>query len=318
MRRMPLPACLVLAVAPLSAAAAEVCDLPPRYGLSPTAIAVVRAACNEHRLWHRPFIDRQGRAARLDVTEAESADLADQGLVAWQRVAGYWRESGTLSALDDLPGARSCQAPLGSRYLESDCRAFLLDNPWSAAFVSWVMGRAGVAGFARSPRHIDYIRQAFDSRPGAPYRLDDPATGKPAPGDLLCFLRGGDVPRGHAGLRQALADNRAAHWKTHCEIVVAANVGGDRTLYLIGGNVLNAVTLRMLPLDRSGRLEPPQAPATGEGETAAWQPGCTPAREAECDFNRRDWAALLKLQVLPAPTMSPPPPGTGEGLPPSR
>lgn len=50
MRRMLLPACLLLAAAPLSAAAAEACDVPPRFGLSPLAVAIRNTACNEHRL----------------------------------------------------------------------------------------------------------------------------------------------------------------------------------------------------------------------------------------------------------------------------
>ena len=129
MRRMLLPACLLLAATPLSAAAAEACDVPPRFGLSPLAVAIRNTACNEHRLWFRPFIDRDGRAASLSVTEAESDHLADNGLIAWQRVAGYWRDSGTLNAMGSIAGASSCLAPLGTRYTDSDCRAFLVDNP---------------------------------------------------------------------------------------------------------------------------------------------------------------------------------------------
>lgn len=167
MRRMLLPACLLLAAAPLSAAAAEACDVPPRFGLSPLAVAIRNTACNEHRLWYRPFIDREGRAASLSVTEAESDHLADNGLIAWQRVAGYWRNSGTLNAMGSIAGASSCLAPLGTRYTDSDCRAFLIDNPWSAAFISWVMVQSGVPGFNTSPRHIDYIRAAYQGGPRA-------------------------------------------------------------------------------------------------------------------------------------------------------
>ena len=42
--------------------------------------------------------------------------------------------------------------------------------------------------------------------------------------------------------------------RSHCDIVVAANVDDDRTLYVIGGNVFDTVTMRMLPLDAEGRL----------------------------------------------------------------
>lgn len=46
-----------------------------------------------------PFIDSKGKLASLGVTEAESASLADDGMIAWQRVAGYWRDSGTLASM---------------------------------------------------------------------------------------------------------------------------------------------------------------------------------------------------------------------------
>ncbi|KAF1016383.1 MAG: hypothetical protein GAK31_01881 [Stenotrophomonas maltophilia] len=317
MRRMLLPVCLLLAAAPLSAAAAEACDVPPRFGLSPLAVAIRNTACNEHRLWFRPFIDRDGRAASLSVTEAENEHLADNGLIAWQRVVGYWRDSGTLNPMGSLPGASSCLAPLGTRYTDSDCRALLVDNPWSAAFISWVMVRAGVPGFNTSPRHIDYIRIAYQGGPGAvPYRLADPATTKPAPGDLLCFLRDRSTTLSYSGLLQALDNGSVGHWKSHCEVVVAANLGGDQTLYLVGGNVMNTVAMRLLQLDRTGLIQlPPARERNGSGIDT----GCTPGREDECSFNRQDWAALLQLTataplvapaVLPAPALQPRTPET--------
>lgn len=313
MRRLLVACLLPLCAVSLDAAAAEACDVPPRFGLSPLAVSIRNAACNEHRLWFRPFIDREGRAASLAVTEAENEHLADNGLIAWQRVAGYWRDSGTLAAMGSLPGASSCIAPAGSRYTDSDCRAFLIDNPWSAAFISWVMVRAGVPAFNASPRHIDYIRQAYNG--ASPYRLTDPASEKPAPGDLLCFLRDRRETLSYAGLVQALGNGSVGHWKSHCEVVVSANLGGDQTLYLVGGNVMNTVAMRMLTLDRGGRIELPPARARAEADGIA--AGCTPGREEECSFNRQDWAALLKLTATspaPAPAAMPAPGGAGQPL----
>lgn len=297
--------CLPLLAIASRAGASEVCDLPPRYGVGAAAQAIVRSACNEHRLWQRPFIDRNGRVASLSLTEAESANLADHGLIAWRRVAGYWRDGGALTAMASIDGASSCYESVGSRVTDNDCRAFLSDNPWSAAFVSWVMTQAGLSGFTRSPRHIDYIRAAYHDGDSGPYRFTDPSVEKPAPGDLLCLLRGRDHVLGYAGLRAALDSDAARHWESHCDIVIAANVGGDQTLYLIGGNVLNTVMLRKLPLDRSGRLTLPTALADNEGAGN----DCSPANEAACDFNRRDWATLLKLREaasISAPPSAPP------------
>ena len=66
--------------------------------------------------------------------------------------------------------------------------------------------------------------------------------------------------------------------------------------WLVGGNVQQAVTLRMLRLDAQGRLS--DLPLRGAGEAA-----CSPDAPASCNLNRQDWAALLKLQpaMTPAP-----------------
>jgi hypothetical protein len=333
-RRLLYALVMVLSSLAVKAQAIEVCDAPPRFGLSPAAVTITRIACEEHRQWMRPFIDKQGRLASLRVTEAESGYLADHGIVAWQRVAGYWRDSGALAMIGDEPGASSCLVPPGNRYTDSDCRAFIVDTPWSAAFVSWVMTRAGIAGFRRSPRHIDYIRAAWrDGATGgpSPYRYADPAAEKPAPGDLLCYIRNRNQVLGYAGLAATLGGQGNPPSESHCDIVVAANVGGDRTLHLIGGNVFNAVTMRQLELDRSGHvvLPIPQA-ASEDGTSDGSGPGheCTPAQEDQCNFNRQDWAVLLKLQaqaVVPALPVMPylplPPPSTigtpAPGSPPS-
>ena len=291
------------------AGAAEICNLPPRYGLSAAAMEIVRIACAEHRAWGQPFIDTQGRVASLSITEAERGPLGYGEQPAWSRVATYWRESGLLYSVSDRPGARSCQIPDGSRWSEVDCRAFLVDTPWSAAFVSWVMTRAGLAGFASSARHMDYIRAAYRAQDGDPYTFTDPENSKPEPGDLLCLLRGRDDVIGFAGLGAALARNATQGWPSHCDIVIAANVGGDRTLYLIGGNVFNTVMMRKLPLDRTGRLVLPRPLATGDGseDGIGVALDCSPANESQCDLNRRDWAALLKLRPNARLVVAPPP-----------
>ncbi|WP_024869853.1 DUF2272 domain-containing protein [Pseudoxanthomonas suwonensis] len=323
---------LALPSAPAAAAGVEVCDLPPRFGIEPAAAAIVRTACEEHRLWTRPFIEADGRLAWLGVTESESSALADGITPAWQRVARYWRDSGTLYPMASSAGANSCIYPGGVRATDNDCRAFIADNPWSAAFISWVMARAPLPGFHGSPRHMDYIARAWRDPTGSPYLYSDPFTGRPTPGDLLCFLRADDQGRGPEGLRQALSGQAPLPVRSHCDIVVAANVGGDRTLYLIGGNVLNTVMMRKLPLDASGRLLPGPLQAAAEGalrgpEAVAGQPvtdasaaaaaaatsvaaatssmapsddivpaACRPGNPSACSFNRRDWVALLKLK----------------------
>ncbi|MNN35863.1 hypothetical protein D3C81_1497290 [compost metagenome] len=120
---------------------------------------------------------------------------------------------------------------------------------------------------------------------------------------MLCFLRNRSSTLNYAGLIEALGSGRAGNWKSHCEVVIGANVGGDRTMYLVGGNVANAVVMRKLMLDRTGLLELPKA-NNMEATASITEQGCSPGHEEECNLNRQDWAALLKLTAIapiPAP-----------------
>src|SRR5690606_12482839 len=80
----------------------------------------------------------------------------------------------------------------------------------------------------------------------------------------------------------------------HCDIVVGATPGG--MAWLVGGNVQQAVTLRMLRLDEHGRFA--DLPLRDAAD-----PPCSPDAPAQCNLNRQDWAALLKLNVDTPPAM---------------
>lgn len=288
-------AAVVLLAATRVASAGNLCERIPQ---SPTyASRIALLACTENAMWYGPFIDVQGRLASLTVAESERQRLQD-GTPAWQRVADYWKGTGLLAQMTGFPGAADCSAPPGPNgrgHLQSaSCRAFLTDTPWSAAFVSYVLIRAGLPGFTVSASHIDFVRAAYRHPEASPYVLSDPDSTTPVAGDLLCFARGRDSI-GAQGLRDFLANGAGNGLNMHCDIVVAANTDGDSRLYLVGGNVLQGVTLRVLPLNREGviwglprRIGPP-------GD-------CQPGNESVCSFNRQDWVALLKLKPLPAPS----------------
>ncbi|TWI00226.1 hypothetical protein IP90_02772 [Luteimonas cucumeris] len=267
--------------------------VPQAQGSLGSAERITSIARREHVLWYQPFIDSNGRLASLGVTEAEQSQLAD-GTEAWQRVLGYWRNSGTLyeMAQSNIGGAYACQYPSGYAQGKAECRAFLVDNAWSAAFVSYVMIQAGVPGFRSSPRHFDYIRQAY--RGEGPYLFVDPIAHRPAPGDLLCFVRdNGSIP-GYAGLSSRFGSGNDGSLATHCDIVIGRDASG-RELHVVGGNVFDSVTLRKLKLDPQGYVILPHTLAA-QGMEAY----CSPANETACNFNRQNWAVLLKLR----PTVS--------------
>jgi hypothetical protein len=72
----------------------------------------------------------------------------------------------------------------------------------------------------------------------------------------------------------------------HCDVVVG--VDGGRA-HLVGGNVQQGVTMRLLNINRVGRFW--ALPQRFGGEST-----CSPNNAAACDFNRQDWSVLLKLR----------------------
>jgi hypothetical protein len=242
---------------------------------------IAAAACEEHRIWYRPFIEADGRVGVVSVREAQRTQLAN-GQPAWQRVIEYWRGSGLLwqagagdCAYGDLP--------------EPSCRAFVVDTPWSAAFVSWVMQRAGLPGFGTSASHLGYVRRAYREPFLSPYRVSSPESGKVAVGDMLCSVRGGSRVYGFGELANVLSGNEPG-LGMHCDIVVGTSIR-ERVQYahLVGGNLFDTVAMRELPLSPGGRF------AALPMRTAA-DPDCTPESRHVCDLNRQDWSVLLQLR----------------------
>jgi hypothetical protein len=132
-------------------------------------------------------------------------------------------------------------------------------QPWSAAFISWVMCEAGLgqaAAFRRAIAHHVYIDQAIRARdgsePDAAYVAFEIGEREILPGDMLCAAR--------RPAYRTLAQRRSqmgAGASTHCDVVV--KVDEERDLLLaIGGNVRGTVGLKLLPAQRGadGLLRP--------------------------------------------------------------
>ena len=273
---------------PAPAAAADPCPLlRAQVDARDVATRIAAAACEEHQLWYRPYIDRDGHYAGSKIREAEQGLLAN-GQPAWLRVVDYWRGSGLLGSAAGRPGASDCAYAGSSGYVSPSCRMFVVDTPWSAAFVSWVMRRARVPGFHGSASHVSYVRDAYRDPSGNAYQVANPVSARPQPGDMLCFVRSAARIYGFGGLAGLLSGNEAG-LGMHCDIVVAANPGNDHTAYMIGGNVLDGVTMRLLPLTAGGQLADLPVRVAGA-------PECSPDSPSSCDANRQDWAVLLQLR----------------------
>jgi hypothetical protein len=127
-------------------------------------------------------------------------------------------------------------------------------DPWSAAFISWVMDASGVPAyeFPRATAHSVYLaslieRAVLPGRIFIPRRVVDYS---PEPGDLICAPRGGARPYSGDGYTSS---GMLQGVNTHCDLVVAKS--GQR-LEVIGGNVRNSVSKTTLELEDNGHLRP--------------------------------------------------------------
>ncbi len=186
-----------------------------------------------------------------EVGDPAPQESPEARLENFPRVLAYWLvapdEDGAIRRNRDLYGAALAGEPRG---------AGLWRNPaWSAAFISYVMQRAGVDAreFRPTASHAFYLdhilKDAADYPDQAPFIPHLPDIYAPAVGDLVCADRSRDpISR----WTQRAADQ--GHFRPmHCDLVVAVAPG---VVEAIGGNVADAVTRTRFPTDAQGRLLP--------------------------------------------------------------
>jgi hypothetical protein len=278
--------CIALYLAIGQVQAADPCDtLVTQHSSQSVATRLAAIACEEHQRWTSPFIDLDGHLLNANLYEAEARGLKGGG-APWRRVAFYWYDSGLLSGMGFKDGASDCNyATMSLAYAGLACRGFIVDNPWSAAFISWLMQRAGVPRFPRSAGHYEYVRSAYKREADNPYRFVDINQTTPAVGDLLCYVRANNQLYGYDGLLKAITSG-VTYLPMHCDVIVATDQG---VAYAIGGNVQQAVSMRMLAINAQGQFW--DLPVKTPDDIA-----CSPATADACNFNRQDWAVLLKLK----------------------
>lgn len=142
-------------------------------------------------------------------------------------------------------------------------------DPWSAAFISWVMCESGLreaARFRRAIAHHAYIDQAIEARDdaasGAAFVAYDVGERRIEPGDMLCAAR-----RPNYRKLEERRETIGTGIRSHCDIVVAIEAGQDRIL-VIGGNVRGAVSLKIHPAVFAG--EPGWVESVGRGRRSVF------------------------------------------------
>ena len=122
-------------------------------------------------------------------------------------------------------------------------------RPWSGAFIIWLARSAGVpeSDLPSTVLHWDYIQHvlaAGSKNSLVSHAINDYA---PKPGDIIC------APRGEAFIQSIHNYNDLKRGPYHCDLVVAKRPG---ELDVIGGNVMDAVSMAHIKLDKTGKVLP--------------------------------------------------------------
>lgn len=199
---------------------------------------------------------------------------------------------------------------------EAALRAAIIDTPWSAAFVSYVMRQSGVAAdaFEFANAHRAFIYDAFAASAAEAaheaserlYRACPFTTTRPRVGDLICgqrepALAGASDEAVRERIRAELAGSRDARSvrRTHCEVVAFIDAPA-RKMYAIGGNVARSLTTRQMNLRNGLKVSANQKGNCRPGRWALPPPSTqlpgTAHLADKCSLNDHKWFVLLQLR----------------------
>jgi hypothetical protein len=212
---------------------------------------------------------------------------------------------------------------------EAAFRSAIVDNPWSAAFVSYVVKMAAlgegpnpseIQSFARnkfpfSAAHRDYIFAAFktsladapagkaSTKDGHLYRACPIYATEPRVGDMLCYHRESQLKdASDSTVRDIILDDaQAGRFETsisqnHCDVVVHIDREAQKA-YVVGGNVQQSVTVKKLRLRRDMKFADNKS---GCGDWTLPPPSASvpvgPSVRDNCSLNEKKWFVLLQMR----------------------
>jgi hypothetical protein len=292
----------------------------------PRILAAIAQAREQHRLFGGQLIDRGGGIVKVGFHEAEFDRLKTESTPTWKRVAQFW-----ASLDEDLPPSfRAPSERLVSRKLlferiaglegsnglapldatELDAvrsallRSALVDQPWSAVFISFLMKQSGFSKseFEFSDSHVDYVDQAYAASAAeargqaseSAFRACDVTNTRPRPGDLICLTREDAAGiGGYAALLEELqarrSDAKPREIPMHCDLVTSADEGGNAKLEAIGGNVFQSVTLRQMTLNAQKTVSAQYLQQTASR-------ACSANDACGRNLSRRPWVVVLQFR----------------------
>jgi hypothetical protein len=329
------------------------CDATAAKPPSELGQRIARTAIDEFIQFGGHQIDSNGRLFHFGLTEAkhqaeEGNRRGQLGDLGWRQVMKYWRalygediadklevrgyrdgststDEAQAAALLRTTASRLLRAAEGETdpaereiLRETALRAAIIDTPWSAAFISYVIRQAGAPpdAFSFSNAHRAYIYDAFATgaaelaKQGGErlYRACPVFTTRPRVGDLICHQREPALADlSDEAVRERIraelnggTDARSVR-RAHCEVVAYVDAPA-RKLYTIGGNVNQAVSARKLNLRGRGlKFSAAQkGQCGGAGHWTLPQSAAHAPRAAsvanKCSLNDRKWFVLLQLR----------------------
>ncbi len=307
------------------------CDATAAKPPSALGRRIARTAIDEFTSFGGHRIDSNGRLFRFGLTEAEHNEedgggrRTRLGQLGWWQVMKYWRAlygndsadklevlgyRGASTATDEaqaaailrtdaawlLRAAESVSDPEVRKILrEAALRAAIVDTPWSAAFVSYVIRQSGATAnaFQFANAHHVYIYDAFatsaaeltNEASDRLYRACPVTTTRPRAGDLICFQREPAlVEASDEAVRERIRaelggsiDARSVR-RTHCDVVAYIDAPA-RKMYVIGGNVHQSITAKKLNLRRGLKfLAAQKGHCGGSGYWTLPEPSAGPPR----------------------------------------
>jgi len=195
---------------------------------------------------------------------------------------------------------------------QSVIRSSISDVPWSAAFVSSIMRAVPLdedTEFSYDASHVAYITSAIEQslrdlvggESTSFYRACDPDTTKPRIGDLFCYHRHVEgtrhpyIQKGPSlfkSLFRDIANGDEPISQSHCDIIVSVDNDSSKVT-VIGGNVQNSVTEKVLNLNERGVLSAAQGNSLCDRYNT-YNTDKAMSREPSCNLNRQKWFVLLQ------------------------
>jgi len=203
------------------------------------------------------FTDAVVKVCREELVRFQDGKLKEYDRAVFQRVGDYWNklaEQPDFKVWKGYNGRSDCELKLDAsgnvvQVVKND------NQPWSAAFISFVAAAAGAgANFRYGPSHsvyiVDALKEAKKPFSTAKFVARRHTEYAPKFGDLIACERRKDTD---ANFDTYIDFVKAERYEAHCDFVVGFDPEHKNAI-TIGGNVGNSVSQKKWPLNAVGHI----------------------------------------------------------------